>query len=316
MFLITDFLNIYSVLLCALCLLWYFSTSTFDYWKNRNIKYKKPIPLFGNTAKSILSWEPTHITFDQLYSYFGNEPYGGIFQLRSPKLLVKDPQLIADILVRDFKHFTDHDTDDLTNFNKDLNPLNEHLFGSDGERWRILRQKMSPIFTIGKIKSMYQQMYDCIKILDRSIASKVDHREDGAEIDAAEVFQGLMIDVIGTCAFGLTCNATSPEYAKFKDMAGEFFNTGPRTVVRLIIASFSKQLLNILRYSDIRKEVQDFYLELVLDTMAYRRSTGATRNDALQSLMDLQNTCRDKKYSVSQQGDAILKNGTKSVLEI
>ncbi len=309
MFSIADFVNIYSFLLCALYLLWYYSTSTFDYWKNRNIKYKKPIPLFGNMAKWILSREPTQLTFDKLYSYFGNEPCGGIFHLRSPKLLVKDPRLIVDILIRDFKHFPDHDFF-AANRNKDLNPLHEHLFGSKGERWRILRQKMSPIFNWGKLKSMHQQMYDCVQILDQSIASKVSQREDGAEMDATGIFQGLMIDVIGTCAFGLTCNATSSEYTKFREMGGQMFKPSLRDGVRLVIATLSKKLLNILRYPDMKKEVQDFYLGIVLDTMTYRRSTGVTRDDALQSLMDLQNTHRNAKFAVSRQEDTILKNGT------
>ncbi len=307
MFSISDPLNVYGLLACILGLLWYYSTATFDHWKNRNVKFKKPIPFFGNTAGFILQWEPMHVTLEKIYNHFKDEPYGGIYQMRNPTLLLRDPELIADIFTRDFKHFYDHDVKMFSNFDKELNPLTEHLFSSEGERWRVLRQNMSPIFTSGKLKYMHEQMYDCVRILDESIASKI---EDGiTEMDLKKLFQGLTIDVIGTCAFGLTCNATSSEFTKFREMGEEVFKFKVRDIIRFIIGVINKKILTIMKFGDMRKEVQDFYLNVVLDTITYRRSRGETRNDALQLLMNLQNTHYDEKYAVSNGREKILKNG-------
>ncbi len=307
MFSIADALNVYGLLACALGLLWYYSTATFDHWKKRNVKFKKPIPFFGNTAGFLLLREPIHATFDKLYNHFEDEPYGGLYQLRNPVLMIRDPELIADIFIKDFKHFYDHEVQAFVNFDKDLNPLNGHLFSSEGERWRALRQKMSPIFTSGKLKYMHEQIYGCVRILDESVATKT---EDGvAEMDIKKLFQGLTIDVIGTCAFGLTCNATSSEFTKFREMGEKVFKFKVRDIIRFIISVISKKILTIIRLPDIPKDVQDFYLKVVLDTITYRRSRGETRNDALQLLMNLQNTHYDEKYAVSEDRETILKNG-------
>ncbi len=307
MFSIADVLNVYGLLACALGLFWYYSTATYDHWKKRNVKFKKPIPFFGNTAGFLLLLEPMHVTFGKIYNYFKDEPYAGIYQMRNPVLMIKDPELIADIFIKDFKHFYDHEVQTFVNFNKELNPLNGHLFSSEGERWRVLRQKMSPIFTSGKLKYMHEQIYGCVRALDESMATKT---EDGdAEMDLKKLFQGLTIDVIGTCAFGLTCNATSTGFTKFREMGEEVFKLKVRDIIRLIISVISKKILNIIQLPDVRKEVQDFYLQVVLDTITYRRSRGETRNDALQLLMNLQNAHYDEKYAVSENRETILKNG-------
>lgn len=44
-----------SEALCVVALLasilYYFATSTFEYWKNKGVAYLKPIPFFGNTVQ-------------------------------------------------------------------------------------------------------------------------------------------------------------------------------------------------------------------------------------------------------------------------
>lgn len=45
-------------------------------------------------------------------------------------------------------------------------PLSGHLFRLSGERWRFMRSKLSPTFTPGKLKNMFDTMVETAKQLE------------------------------------------------------------------------------------------------------------------------------------------------------
>ena len=65
--------------------------------------------------------------------------------------MVNDTELIKQILVKEFASFPDRGL----YCNEKLDPLNNHLFFMNGDKWRILRTKLSPTFTSGKLKHMF-----------------------------------------------------------------------------------------------------------------------------------------------------------------
>lgn len=286
------FVNFISLLGCVIALFWYFSKSTFNYWRKLNIKYVKPIPFFGNIASFTLLNQPFHESMKDLYNYFHAEPFGGFFQMRAPTLLVKDPDLVTSVLIKDFKCFVNRGFE-FAYIDKDLNPLTGHLFMVDGDRWRVLRNKMSPVFTSGKLKYMYEQIFYCVGVLNKFIES--DLNGDSKDLDVKELFGRFTIDVIGTCAFGLECNSLK-DSNDFQTWGTKVFDPTLINAVRIFIATFNKKLLRVFKIPDLKKDVSDFFLNVVLNTVTYRRKNGVVRNDFMQLLMELQNTSRNPKY--------------------
>ncbi len=307
-----DLAGAYGLLTLAAALFWYYSKSTFDFWKKLNVKFMEPTPFLGNTAGLTLMREPLHKVYHDIYAYFGDEPFGGCFQMREPTLFVKDPELVSKILVSDFSQFHDRGFSKLfSNMNKKLNPLNENLFQVEGERWRAFRHKMSSVFTSSKLKNMHEQMEQCVGQLEQFMEARM---SDGSgDMNLKELFERLTIDIIGTCAFGLSCNSTSEENSEFRKMGIAIFELRLANAVRLFIGIFSKTLLNILKLTDFKKDVQDFYLNIVLNTIEYRRKNKVTRTDVLQLLMDLQNTSLDRRYSISGQETHLQINGKRDI---
>ncbi|GFS83241.1 cytochrome P450 3A11 [Nephila pilipes] len=88
------------ILLCIV-LLYRFTTRNLDYWEKRNIPYVKPFPIVGSVTEYIR--EPLfqieqrrHKKFGRIYGYFeGNRPL----------LAISDPELLRQILVKDFYVF-------------------------------------------------------------------------------------------------------------------------------------------------------------------------------------------------------------------
>lgn len=98
-------------ILCGIAIiiltLYYFFTSTFNFWKSRGIPGPQPIPGFGTTKDIILGKMSLYDYTTKLYNEYKNEPLIGIYASRTPILIVKDPDLIKDILIKDFNVFAD-----------------------------------------------------------------------------------------------------------------------------------------------------------------------------------------------------------------
>lgn len=299
-----EFLNMYFLLACAGALFWYYTKSTFGYWQKLKIKFVKPTPLFGNIASFMLKQKSLQQSIDDIYRELYDEPYGGTFLMRDPQLMVKDPALVHAILVKDFKHFQNRVSDSfMVDDNKSLNPISGHLVQTNDERWRILRQKMSPLFSSGQLKHMYDQICYCVDLLTQYI----DKRMDGTSVDLAikpEV-EKFTIDVIGTCAFGIECDSLKSN-DEFTHMCRESINFSITSVIRLILATINRRLPSLLKIPTMPKKVTDFFQNLALDTVEYRRQNGVVRKDILQLLMNLQNSHIDPKYAVKDSNSKIL----------
>lgn len=305
MFSILDLVNIYSVVACAVVFLWHYSRSTYGYWRKLNVKYVEPVPFLGNTAKVFFGWTSLHEEYDRFYKALYDEPFGGLYQFRQPLLLVKDPELVAAILIKDFRYFPNRGFDLLINKDKKRDPLSTHLIFTDDERWKALRQKLSPAFSSGKLKNMRDQILNCVDLLMQHVDEQMGH-DESIDLSMQDLFEKLTIDVIGSCAFGLDCSSTE----KFGEMGRAALK--PRIIValRMLVSSIiSKWLGALLNKTIMTKEVNEFYMNLALDTIEYRRKNGLVRNDLLQLLMELQNSHVDPKFAVGDQNLKILPNG-------
>lgn len=101
-------LLVLALLLVLLALAYYYFTSSFSYWKDRGVKFLKPYPVLGSMVK-VMTVQEHLLQFNQrVYQEHEGEAFVGFFQGRTPSLLVRDPKLIQNILVKDFSHFTDH----------------------------------------------------------------------------------------------------------------------------------------------------------------------------------------------------------------
>jgi len=98
-------------ILCAcviiLYLLYYYLTADFDYWTSRGINGPKPIPFFGNVAEFILGKKCMGDIYKEIYDRYSKESLVGIFLRGNPVLLLRDPEYIKQVLIKDFATFAD-----------------------------------------------------------------------------------------------------------------------------------------------------------------------------------------------------------------
>jgi cytochrome P450 family 6 len=260
----------------VLVLYWY-STSTFYYWKKKGVKSLKPSPLFGNVKELALHKRSPAELFQDLYNQFEGERYGGIHQARTPVLLIRDPDLMKQILVKDFAYFPGKgNRPDLKE-----DPLSYHLFNLEGEAWRYIRTKLTPAFTPGKLKIVYQH-------IDHYSEKLTEHLEEHAKnndiIDMYNVLVNFTMDATGSCAFGVEVNAMDDKDSEFKKMGHRIIHANGSTFID-ILESISPSLSKILQISTFPRDVTAFFKMVMKKIVEYRDENSIMKKDVMHLLM-------------------------------
>ncbi|XP_046824906.1 probable cytochrome P450 6a14 [Vespa crabro] len=274
--------EIFCTVVAIILGLYYYFTSTFNFWKERGVAGPRPYPVIGNIGKTLLGNISMGDYLKELYDNpeFKNEPLIGIFTKRTPILIVKDPEMIKDVLIKDFSKISDRG---ITVFEK-VEPLSQHLFSLEPKRWRPLRIKLSPVFTSGKLKEMFNLILECGDHFENYIEKLVAKNES---IECRELTAKFTTDVIGSCAFGLEMNSIADEDSEFRKMGRSIFEVNILNIIRNKIRNMAPQAYKLIGYILRRDEVTKFFQGLIVNTINYRKKHNILRNDFVNLLMKL-----------------------------
>lgn len=209
--------------------------------------------------------------------------------MASPRLLIADPQLIKHVLLKDFQYFSDRGV----YHNEKANPLSGHMFAVEAAKWKNLRVKLSPTFTSGKMKMMFQTLVDCS---DPMVELVTRHINNELPIDIKEVLGCFTTDVIGSCAFGLECKSFQKEDAEFRKQGKRLFTPTLKQLVKNTVAFSSPELARKMNLSIMEKDHINFFMKVVKDNIDFREKNNFIRNDFFQLLIDI------KKESETNNG--------------
>jgi cytochrome P450 family 6 len=164
-----------SVITAIFIGLYFYFTRNFKFWQKLGIPYVKPTPFVGNLKECVLLKTTIGEQLQRMYNEHSDKPYVGIFSFDKPSLLIRDLQLVKNILVKDFQNFMDR----IFSFEEKFDPLVANCLPLlKGQLWRHLRTNLSPVFTSSKMKMMFylvdlcgKELADCLE--ERTAAGKL-----------------------------------------------------------------------------------------------------------------------------------------------
>lgn len=272
-------INVMVLLLIMCATAYYFSISTFGKWEKLKVPYVRPVPLFGNFLYVAIGMLHPIDFYRSIYYELAGRKYGGLFQMRTPYLMIRDPELITNILIKDFSYFPDRGV--FSDFS--MNPLSDNLFFMENPRWKIMRNKLSPAFTSGKLKLMYDQIKLCSELLMKNIENNIAKTDD--ELEVKDTIGKYSTDVIGTCAFGLNLNSINGDESAFRKYGKSIFIPSIRILLRELSLMISPALLKVVRLKDFPSDAVEFFYSAFHETISYREKHNVVRNDFVQILM-------------------------------
>nr|XP_012223679.1 PREDICTED: cytochrome P450 9e2-like [Linepithema humile] len=215
----------------------------------------------------------------KIYNFNPDAKYFGFYAITTPFILLRDPELIKTVLIKNFDAFPNR---------RGFSELNElfakNLFSLRGEKWRDVRNLLSPSFTSSKLKTMFTLMSECAVDFVKFLSTLP---TDKSDMDIKDAFTKYTNDVIATCAFGIKVDSMKDPANKFyiygKD-ATDF--SGMRSIKFLLLTNFPR-LGRILNLKLINDYVTNFFRDIIKTTIATRDAENITRPDMIQLMMDI-----------------------------
>lgn len=277
------FLNILLFLLSVVFVGYLYVKRCFSFWADHGVPFIKPSFPFGNLT---LIGRRDHFAlrmakfYEQMKGH--KVPFAGLYFMLRPVVLITDLKLMQSVLIKDFHHFDDRGFF----YNEKKDPLSAHLFSLDAARWKPLRSKLTPTFTSGKMKFMFPTI---VNVAHEFVDCLREMLKNDNEVEIRDLLGRFTTDVIGTTAFGIECNSLKDPDAKFRRMGKKTFDEPKSSSFERAIMTVSQRFSRFLGLRVHHKDVTDFFMNSVKETIEYREQHNVHRNDFMDLLIKLKN---------------------------
>lgn len=271
-----------ALLLIVFLLLWICVRKKYAYFRDRNILYVKPKFPLGSIGQ-ISSWTDVHkFSYDMYMAFKGRDVLGGYFTLTEPEIAIVDLDLVQDILVDDFKQFCDHGS----YLNEKRDPLTSNLYSLRGERWRNMRTKLSPAFSLPSVASMF----DTVSAVNADLTQRVDrYAVQGLPFNAKDISMRYICDSIGSWAFGMNCRAMMDEDPVLLKIANRLFTPTKCELIAYLATYAYPEWADYIPWVATPKEVQHYIKTIIQETVQYREENNVQRKDFMDLLIQMKN---------------------------
>ncbi|XP_063233597.1 uncharacterized protein LOC134537257 [Bacillus rossius redtenbacheri] len=282
------YLLVIAALLIPLLLHYWWSIWQFS---KRNLPFSWPLPVVGNNLGTLIRRNTFPEQILKMYNDFKGHPYYGVFEFTSRIVMIRDPEVIKNITVKDFDHFTDH----RTAIPEEIEPMMaKNVFGLKGQKWKTARTTLSPAFTSSKMKNMFQLVSECGKQLTSHIAKQLQQEESGVlKVDMKDFYTRFTNDVIATTAFGISCNSLEEKDNTFYKMGRKVTRLSGKTLFLFFACMSFPNLLKLLKIKVFPKDATSFFKHLIYDTIETRENKNIIRPDMIHLLMEAKKVQKD-----------------------
>lgn len=251
----------------------------FNFFKRHNVLHIPSLPVFGVTMPVIFHQESVSEFLQRLYNFLPDAKYYGFYATTLPVLLLREPELIKNVLIRDFESFQNRRP--FADVNDPL--INRNLFSLQDKEWHNVRVLLSPAFTVVKIKFMFSLISECAVNFATFMSSLP---ADQNELDMKEAFTKYANDVIARCAFGIKMDSMRDPTNKFylySRSSTSFLKS--RIVFLSFLGTFSLRRIFNLRL--VNEQVTSFFINATRNVIARRDAENITYPDMLQLMMNV-----------------------------
>ncbi|XP_015114681.2 cytochrome P450 6k1 [Diachasma alloeum] len=262
-----------------------YMTRKFKYWKNLGVMEPEPTPFIGNFGDCLKMKKSAGEWLQGLYNWGAGRPYIGFYVFDQPFFLARDPELIKNILVRDFDYFQDR----FAQASPEDRLGNANLFFVKNPAWKYVRSKITPIYTSWRLKKMFQLMTEVADDLKTHMAA-LPWKGGSLAIELKELCAKYTTDVIATTAFGLKVNSLNNPDAEFRKCGRDIFNFTFYRSIEFTCVFFAPRLTKPLKLKAFSPANTKFLRSAVWNTLNERERSGINRDDLIDLLLELKKT--------------------------
>ena len=220
-------------------------------------------------------------------------PYYGVYFLSSKVFMIKDPDLIRQITIKDFEYFVDRSGNDMSKRmfgNHKVDKIwQKQMSNAHGEEWKNIRSTFTPIFTAGSMKAMMVFIQDSCGKLISAMESFADKNED---FEAKECLGKFSMDTIASCAFGVDAQSFTNDKSLFVKYAQNIFHSDISQALKFMLClllpfGIGKKILGFMGKSAFFKVTEtEFFYDVLVESLKVRKESKQRRNDLVDLMLD------------------------------
>ncbi|KAL6430828.1 hypothetical protein ACFW04_006978 [Cataglyphis niger] len=276
-----------SLIFIALLTLYFYLTKNYNYWQKRKIPCPDgALPGVGHFWDFITMKMSISECCRNIYNNYRNRSMVGVYNFRSPALLVLEPELVKTVLQTNFANFHENGF----KINPDLDPLlANNPFFTYGEKWVTGRKRLTYAFSSMRLKILLENIKQvCVQFenfLDRKL-----NKVGKIELELKELFARFTAQVVSSAGFGVDGLSfdEEKENESFYAIGKSFLQPSIVSNLIFMLVFFLPSLGKVFRTSFLPKKADRFFRTIIADVMEQRRREEKPRNDFLQLMADLE----------------------------
>ncbi|XP_077195913.1 thromboxane-A synthase isoform X2 [Paroedura picta] len=204
-------------------------------------------------------------------------------------MVVSDPDMIKRILVEDFQNFTNRMAPAVAS-----KPFADSILNLRDERWKEVRNLLTPAFSAAKMKEMTPLINQACDILLSHLKADAD---SGAAFDIQRNYASFTLDVVASVAFGIRVDSQKDPCENFVKNSKIFFEFSMFKPLLILTIAFPFIMIPLIRLfpNKKQKEVNGFFISAIKNMIALRDHQDASkrRRDFLQLMLDTRHPDND-----------------------
>lgn len=197
-------------------------------------------------------------------------------------MVVADPDMLRQVMVRDFNSFPNRMT-----LRFATKPMKDCLLALKNERWKRVRSILTPAFSTAKMKEMVPLINTAVDVLMNNLNV---HAESGEAFDIHKSFGCFTMDVIASVAFGTQVDSQNNQDDPIVRHAQMFFSFSFFRPIFMLFLAFPVIMAPVAKFipNKRRNQMDQFFINNIQRIIQQREAQPPEqrRRDFLQLMLD------------------------------